>query len=196
MELLQNLLSLDNNEGLYFVDNQPKSPSPEPSEDTLFKTFKTKGRYFEDPNPLIKCYNCNEPGHMSNSCPVHVKKRCNLCRNKGHNAFDCPLMVCHRCLGIGHKNRACKADLSKRCPVCEREGHSSRNCLARKSPASSSQLKHLKCLYCLKPGHANCFSAKVHSGVYCSRCGSKGHTRSNCKPPTKRMQDKCKVVRK
>ena len=112
LEYINDLLAQDDTNTLYSISTVPnnsisqllqESDSSESSsapEDPL-QSFKTARRYFEGPNPLIKCFNCNEFGHMSSSCPNPcVKVRCVYCGEIGHTAFTCQQVICHRCLGV------------------------------------------------------------------------------------------------
>lgn len=192
-ESIKNLLSLDENGGLFYVDTTPNSipasPKSDGSEekkkpvDKLLTTFKTNGRYFEDPNPLIKCYNCNQYGHMSGTCPnPSYKFRCTYCGEQGHTAYSCSQVICHRCLGVGHKISQCRVDTRDKCEECGRVGHNYKTCLARSDYISSKSLPYLTCLFCRQTGHINCFPLKSYSqSLYCARCGDKGHTFSECR---------------
>jgi hypothetical protein len=138
--------------------------------DVLMETFKTNGRYFEDPNPLIRCYNCNEHGHMSSTCPnPSYKFRCTYCGEQGHTAYSCSLVICHRCQGVGHKISQCNSDTRNKCDACGGSGHSYRSCIARDDPISAKYLSEITCLFCRRRGHVNCFSLKSYSkSLFCS----------------------------
>jgi Zinc knuckle len=184
---LQSLISLDENQGLYFIETTPMSipPSPEHEKkpvDSLVDSFRTNGRYFEDPNPLIKCYNCNEYGHMSGTCPNPCYKfRCNYCGEPGHTAYNCTQIVCHKCFGIGHKINNCSADIRDKCSDCRRLGHNYKHCIARQDPLASKNTISITCLVCREIGHANCYQIESYSrSLYCSKCGEKGHLRIEC----------------
>ena len=181
-------LSLDDNDGLFYIQTSPMSLSSEEiceekekKTDVLMETFKTNGRYFEDPNPLIRCYNCNEHGHMSSTCPnPSYKFRCTYCGEQGHTAYSCQLVICHRCQGVGHKISQCNSDTRNKCDACGGSGHSYRSCIARDDPISAKYLSEITCLFCRRKGHINCFSLKSYSkSLFCSRCGEKGHTFSD-----------------
>mmetsp|Transcript_551 Transcript_551/g.767 ORF Transcript_551/g.767 Transcript_551/m.767 type:complete len:115 (+) Transcript_551:5623-5967(+) len=69
--------------------------------DNFDEQFKSLGRYYNGPHPLIKCYNCNEFGHMSNGCPQPSSRvRCVYCGEVGHTAFNCNQVICFRCKGV------------------------------------------------------------------------------------------------
>lgn len=187
---LRSLLSLDENQGLYFIETCPLSIPPSPvleqeekkPVDSLAAAFKTNGRYFEAPNPLIKCYNCNEYGHMSGTCPNPCYKfRCNYCGEPGHTAFHCTQIVCHKCYGVGHKINQCSASHYEKCRECRRVGHQEKNCIVRTEPLSREELDFIRCIHCGVVGHMNCFCIQSYSrSMYCSRCGEKGHVRKEC----------------
>ena len=186
---VRSLLSLDENQGLYFIETCPLSIPPSPVEeevqkpvDTLAAAFKTNGRYFEGPNPLIKCYNCNEYGHMSGTCPNPCYKfRCSYCGESGHTSYNCTQIVCHKCYGVGHKINQCRANNSEKCGECRRVGHNYKECLVRTEPISTKSMDIITCLVCREVGHANCFALENYSrSLYCSKCGEKGHIRVDC----------------
>lgn len=192
---IQNLLSLDENGGLFFIDKNPDSPTNSPQDspkpkDPLFEDFKNQGRYYEDPNPLIKCFNCNEFGHMSGSCQsMSYKFRCNYCGEPGHTAFNCTQVVCHRCLNVGHKINNCRADTNDKCGICKRVGHKPRACLLRDDMPESS-LKHVTCLNCKEIGHCNCYELQSYSrSVYCPKCADRGHLWDECEGRRRREYD-------
>ena len=186
---MRSLLSLDENQGLYFIETCPLSipPSPVGEEvpkpvDKLAAAFKNNGRYFEGPNPLIKCYNCNEYGHMSGTCPnPSYKFRCSYCGESGHTSYNCTQIVCHRCYGVGHKINQCRASNYEKCGECRRVGHNYKECIVRTEPISTKSLNIITCLDCREVGHANCFTLQSYSrSLYCSKCGEKGHIRIDC----------------
>ena len=184
---LKSLLSLDDNQGLFYIETSPMEIPPSPEEekrpkDTLVEAFKTNGRYFENPNPLIKCFNCNEYGHMSGTCPnQNYKFRCNYCGEPGHTSYNCTQIVCHKCYGVGHKINACNAYTNEKCRECRRVGHKAEECIVRTEPLTSKEIKLITCLECGEIGHANCYEIKSYSrSEYCSRCGDKGHVRFDC----------------
>ena len=184
---LSNLLSLDENQGLYFIETTPQSVPPSPEQekrqpDALVEAFKTNGRYFQSPNPLIKCYNCNEYGHMSGTCPNPCYKfRCNYCGQMGHTSYNCTQIVCHKCYGVGHKINQCSSYNNEKCYTCRRVGHKSQNCLVRSDTLSSKEIANITCICCREIGHANCYIIQSYSrSEYCSKCGEKGHLRTDC----------------
>lgn len=115
LKCINDLLPQDDMTSLFSIETVPnesisnllhQSDSSEVSsvsEDPL-QSFKTSRRYFEGPNPIVKCFNCNEFGHMSSSCPNScVKIRCVYCAEVGHTSFTCKQIICHRCLGVSLK---------------------------------------------------------------------------------------------
>lgn len=60
----------------------------------------------------MKCFNCNEKGHLANFCPKSRVERgvCFGCRQPGHAARDCPV----RRVGL-----ATFADVVQAAPPCE-----------------------------------------------------------------------------
>ena len=186
---IKSLLSLDDNQGLFYIETCPMditlSPEKEEEEkppDLLAGSFKTNGRYFEDPSPLVKCYNCNEYGHMSGSCSnINYKFRCNFCGESGHTSYNCIQVICHKCFGVGHKINKCTANLNEKCRECKRIGHKAHNCIVRTKPLDNKESILISCLICREIGHANCYHIKSYSrGEYCSKCAEKGHIRSEC----------------
>ncbi|OMJ77972.1 hypothetical protein SteCoe_22331 [Stentor coeruleus] len=188
---IQSLLSLDENEGLFFVETTPidipSSPElieePKKPADTLVQAFKTNGRYFERPNPLIKCYNCNQYGHMSGTCPnPSYKFRCSYCGESGHTAFSCIQIICHKCMGVGHKINQCRSDPNHKCRECKRPNHKARNCLVREDILSKNEELNVTCYMCREIGHASCFQLKDKSkDEFCAKCGEQGHIIIDCR---------------
>lgn len=197
LQYINDLLVQDDTTSLYSIQTVPNnsisqllqqsdsSDASSVSEDPL-KSFKTSRRYFEAPNPLVKCYNCNEFGHMSSSCPNPcVKVRCVYCGEIGHTAFTCKQVICHRCLGvnlkqIGHKVSECRGS-NRDCFLCKRSGHSAKDCLTRTDCIGAKQEELVRCLDCREKGHANCSQIECKSKrVYCIKCGEKGHSLDEC----------------
>ena len=55
----------------------------------------------------VRCYSCNQEGHISTSCPWGVK--CFQCQGLGHVAAHCPQVRCFACHQMGH--------IAPRCPT-------------------------------------------------------------------------------
>ena len=55
----------------------------------------------------VRCYSCNQEGHISTSCPWGVK--CFQCQGLGHVAAHCPKVRCFACHQMGH--------IAPRCPT-------------------------------------------------------------------------------
>jgi hypothetical protein len=183
---------LESLDSLYVIDTSPASvpaspahPSSDPPKpnDLLLSLYKSNGRYFEDPNPLIKCFNCNQYGHMSGTCPnPSYKFRCTYCGQVGHNSYTCAQVICHRCSGVGHKVNECGADVSFKCSECKRCGHMGQNCVAREETVASKALANVTCLVCREIGHITCFQPRSFGkSDYCSNCGERGHLNEECK---------------
>ena len=62
----------------------------------------------------MRCFECNEPGHMKRDCPSVKKRRCYECNQPGHFQRDCPTLKSSGKSGgksNGHgKQKACKAE--------------------------------------------------------------------------------------
>jgi hypothetical protein len=115
-------------------------------------------RYFTVSNITIRCYNCNEVGHISRNCPNEVIIMCIRCQQKGHNEYDCPNIKCFRCNKIGHKSFECKMrgkDILK-CENCQNIGHEALDCLVEPLKLKRKQLKEQTCYFCSQKGHAMC----------------------------------------
>jgi hypothetical protein len=100
---LNSQLEEDDSAELFRIQRTPEQMvETEPiGKDDFMQKFKTNGRYFEDPSPVLKCYNCGEFGHMASACSNPCTKvRCVYCGGVGHTAYSCEDVVCHSCRGV------------------------------------------------------------------------------------------------
>ncbi|XP_052264569.1 zinc finger CCHC domain-containing protein 7-like [Dreissena polymorpha] len=87
-----------------------------------------KGRYFKEG---LRCYNCNQVGHLSKNCPQPKKMPvCSLCSDSEHTSRTCPNIFCYNCEEPGHDLRGCKAPrrLNMVCFRCNMNGHDQKKC--------------------------------------------------------------------
>lgn len=93
---------------------------------------KNNNRYF-NLNTSVKCFNCNEIGHISRRCPNEKITICNKCNKEGHTSYNCPDIKCFRCNKIGHKVGECTENNVITCDSCGRAGHKKIDCLNTES---------------------------------------------------------------
>jgi len=127
------------------------------SEDNYEKMKHKDLRYYAISNITMKCFNCNEVGHMSRNCPHDLIITCTRCNGKGHDDYDCPNIKCFKCNRIGHKSFECKVsskDIIK-CEKCKNVGHESSDCLIHPE-IRRKDVKHSICYFCGKTGHQIC----------------------------------------
>ena len=127
------------------------------SEDNYEKMKQKDLRYYAISNITMKCFNCNEVGHMSRNCPHDLIINCTRCNGKGHDDFDCPNIKCFKCNRIGHKSFECKVssrDIIK-CDKCKNVGHESSDCLIHPD-IRRKDVKNSTCFFCGKTGHQIC----------------------------------------
>lgn len=81
----------------------------------------------------IRCFNCNQWGHMKEVCPDKIKPtKCSMCGGVGHVLEYCPRAMC---LGCGKKTNSftddcsgCRSSNSLMCERCHCRGHQADNC--------------------------------------------------------------------
>lgn len=122
------------------------------------KVKKKERRYFSSKDISVQCYNCNEYGHISKSCPNEVVIICHRCNHKGHIEEDCPNTKCFKCNRIGHKSFECKirSNEIEKCENCKNIGHLAEDCLIKPLRIKKSQMKNTICQFCGKNGHFIC----------------------------------------
>lgn len=78
----------------------------------------------------VKCYNCNEIGHVSDRCPYDKVVICRTCLKSGHVEYKCPQnMKCFKCNQSGHRASECDSSLVTKCSYCGSVGHLKEDCL-------------------------------------------------------------------
>jgi hypothetical protein len=119
---------------------------------------KKEARYFSINNITIRCFNCNEVGHMSRDCPNELEINCIRCNRKGHYDWECPNIKCFRCNQIGHKSFDCKVTSKEiiRCDTCKSIGHYAEDCLSEPFRIKKKKLKESTCYFCNQKGHLIC----------------------------------------
>lgn len=94
--------------------SQPTTPSVRSSRQSHSPVVQ---RYWDN----VKCYNCNQTGHLVGACPEESTKRCPLCGLPAHRTKGCPNQLCFRCFSPGHQRNQCSAILTA-LPDCYRCG--------------------------------------------------------------------------
>jgi hypothetical protein len=128
--------------------------------DNVADLRKKEFRYFQTNNITIRCFNCDEVGHIARNCPNEVIKSCTRCNEPGHDDTNCPNVKCFKCNRIGHRSYECKAsrDIEK-CINCKNVGHTAEDCLSKPTPITVKDLERYKlsiCRFCGKQGHLIC----------------------------------------
>jgi len=131
---------------------------------------KRKGferRYWEEEDSSVKCFNCNEYGHMAFQCITEKKYRpCYLCSSTIHQVRDCPQKLCFKCNLMGHKIKDCPYKRSSnclgRCNRCGIIGHLTNECREKVSTTDESEMatESLSCYNCGGSGHSGRFCTK------------------------------------
>ncbi len=140
------------------ANTQAQSSDSSDEDDELTRMRKQAPRYFLTANISIKCYNCDEVGHMSRNCPNARRLFCNKCSKYGHLEENCPNMKCFKCNRIGHRSFECtlRGKDIKKCENCKNIGHTPEDCLIEPMRIKKSQLKDIECSFCGKFGHFIC----------------------------------------
>lgn len=80
----------------------------------------------------IKCYNCNEIGHLSKNCLMPKKVQvCILCAETGHTSSSCYQRACFNCEELGHNSKDCphpRRNYNAACQRCKMSGHGQNRC--------------------------------------------------------------------
>ncbi len=118
-----------------------------------------KTRYYIPNNITVKCYNCNEVGHISDTCPNNTVLICTRCHENGHLSPDCDNFKCFRCNKRGHKRNFCTTPKEKifTCQACNQIGHKKIDCL-KKPPAIDLEYltRNCTCFICGSNEHLLC----------------------------------------
>ena len=110
----------------------------------------------------LRCFKCNEPGHIAAQCQAGVQSRsstlvCFQCNQPGHFKRDCPQTVpskfiqewtapkevsrvtCFRCNNVGHRATECRTDITKDCSFCQKKGHVMNDCRLKNNRSGHSK---------------------------------------------------------
>lgn len=139
-----------------------------------------RGRYFEpesSPGPpavsRVKCFNCNQFGHVRYDCPHQVCRYCTAIDD--HPSHRCPERLhCSYCSQTGHVQTSCpftfnRDDPSEPCGMCGDYGHLAATC-------------HQIWRY-YRPVTADQIEMKVDFERYCYNCAARGHLGDDCPRP-------------
>lgn len=128
-----------------------------------------------DPNSIdlkdpIRCLICSKEGHSTSVCPSLV---CQCCQKvKDHFTGDCPKnRRCEKCRNKGHDKENCPYKLSRldgseiECDLCQRTGHTEAECELQWRTSG-------------RPWESDINAAGM--SFYCYECGGRGHLGNNC----------------
>lgn len=111
---------------------------------------RKENRYFNtSSNITIKCFNCNEVGHMARNCPNEIRVICHKCNMPGHFEWECFIMKCFKCHKPGHKFTECTVEEKDiiRCDSCKSIGHKIKDCLSNPKKINKN---NFICSFCQK----------------------------------------------
>lgn len=164
------------------------------TEDENFERLQSAG--FVMDRMVDKCFNCQEVGHNSRSCPEEKREiekpeiKCNNCKELGHYVRSCPNVredrnTCRNCKQPGHKASDCTEPRSAKgveCKSCGEMGHFSRDC-----PTKPKML----CRNCQQEGHraTDCTEDRV---LVCRNCDEHGHIGKDCPKPRDYSRVQCR----
>lgn len=149
--------------GISEVDSDPEK----------LRSIRGQGRYFglEDSSdtinePLPKCNNCSQRGHLKKNCPHVICSYCGVMDD--HYSTHCPkTMRCSHCNESGHYRQHCPVKWKRiYCTLCNSSKHSRDRCpsIWRSYCLNSSKQKRVL------PTHL----------IFCYNCGGKGHFGDDC----------------
>lgn len=143
-------------------------------------TKRKRPRYYTpdkgNPYTHLRCYNCNEKGHLVQFCPQPKKiSVCFLCGDSGHIKRNCPYELCFNCKEPGHISKQCKEPRVRRfdrCNRCHILGHFERDCPDRwRQYHLTTQVGPI-----IRPDRP----LSPILPVYCYNCGRQGHYGYQC----------------
>ncbi|XP_020601086.1 zinc finger CCHC domain-containing protein 7-like isoform X2 [Orbicella faveolata] len=150
------------------------------------KATKQRPRYYTPGKglPHVKCYNCNEKGHLSQNCPLPKKiSVCFLCGGVGHVKRHCPNELCFNCYEPGHISKQCRKPRRRpydRCNRCHVLGHIAVDCPDRwRQYHLTTEVGPV-----IRPDRP----VSSPSPVYCYNCGDQGHYGYECQEENATMR--------